>query len=155
MQTLCHLRPVLDIGNPGGGSYCRGHVVTPRLQAELDYLLPMWWRFKEPVWAGVEAFPSACPSARDYRTSRQYDDVNGAHDDAVDGMILEQVDIEIHALGNPHGAAIQYEARRLTIGVAVFRTWLLPQDKDELSALVSLSRDKLIERLLASGVLSR
>jgi hypothetical protein len=154
VQTLCPLRHMPMPVHPGSGSYCRGHVVTPRLQAELDYWLPAWWHFKEPPTAS-ESYPKTAAGTEKYRTSRQYDDVNGAHDLAVDAMVLQQIDEEIHALAQLECAAIQYEARRLTIGVAVFRTWLLPQDKHELSPMVTLSRDKLIEKLLAAGVLSR
>lgn len=127
--------------------------MTPRLQADLDYWLPRWWRWREPVGVS-EGHPSVCAGLEQYRSSRQYDDQNGALDHDVDAMILEQLDHEIHALAQLESIAIQYEARRLCIGVAVFRARILPVDSDELAALVLRARDKLIEKLVACGVLS-
>jgi hypothetical protein len=153
MQTLCHLRPVLDIGNPGGGSYCRGDVVT-RLQADLDYWLARWWSARDRPSAS-EGYPAVSAYLKNYRTSRQHDDTNGALDQDIDAMVIAQVDHDISAMEADSRLAISYEACRLSLGVAVFMLQRLPADRAELAALVLMARNNLTMRLLASGVLSR
>jgi hypothetical protein len=152
MQTLCPLRLMPMPVDPGSGSYCRGHVVT-RLQADLDYWLARWWGWRERPNVS-EGYYTAGPATKQYRTSRQYDDQNGALDEDVDCKILEQFDHEIHQLEQDQRIAVQYEARRLNIGVAVFMSPRLPTDKAELAAVILMARAILTTRLVAAGVLS-
>jgi hypothetical protein len=125
-----------------------------KLSADLDHWLARWWQTRERITAS-EGYPQACPGLKDYRTSRQYDDVSGALDGSIDAMILSQIDHEIHELPGDHHAAIIFEARRLVVGATVFMSRRLPEDRFALAALVLLARDNLTVRLIDCGVLSR
>ena len=124
---------------------------TAEIDATLDDLLIRWHQFS-PVRVG-RGFNDRTLVAGDYQISRQYDDCNGALDDAIEATILRQVGYEIEQLLPLHRIAIHMLARALVVGCEVFMSPRLPADRDERLSLIRLSRDALTVRLVASGVM--
>jgi len=57
---------------------------------DLIEALVFWWRY-EKSWSPVEGYPTECPSTMGYRTSRQYDDGNGAMETDSRGRWAQQI----------------------------------------------------------------
>jgi hypothetical protein len=120
--------------------------------AILDDILIRWhqWPGAGKVGRGFNNRALVCG---DYRTSRQYDDSNGALDDDLENRRMSQVDFEVSQMKDPHRAAIYCLARALVIGAQVFNSPRLPADRAERDAIVRQARALLTNRLLASGVM--
>ena len=120
--------------------------------AVLDSLLCEWHQ-----WASrgrtTRGYTGCSAGFSGYRVSRQYDDANGALDDAMDDGRMRQVEFEVGELASLHQAALRCQARALTIGVTVFASPRLPADPNERQAVVRQARAALTKRLLASGVI--
>jgi len=124
---------------------------TAEIDATLDDLLIRWHQFS-PGRVG-RGFNDRTLVAGDYQISRQYDDCNGALDDAIEATILRQVGYEIEQLQPLHRIAIHALARALVVGCEVFMSPRLPEDRDARAALVRVARDELTARLVAAGVM--
>jgi hypothetical protein len=121
--------------------------------AALDDILSRWhhWRsgFRVEVGHDTEA-----AGFSGYLTSRQYDDVNGALDDAIEDDIMAAVDAVIDNMAPSYQLVLQVQARALYVGVHVFNSPRLPQSRQVRDELQRLARAELIDRLTAAGVLS-
>lgn len=90
-------------------------------------LLATWWRH-EANWTPVEGFPKECPSTRGWRSSRQWDDANGALDGDHDHRVAVYVGHVISTIGEPCRSALYVMARNRVVGVQVFDSPRLPAD---------------------------
>ena len=118
--------------------------------AILDDLLIRWHTWRQG-YTGVRGFSREAAGTGDYVTSRQYDDQNGALDDALEDRIMRAVDYEIGELPLLEQCALQTQARALVVGCAVFTSPRLPVDRTEREALVARARTALYRRLVAAG----
>lgn len=128
--------------------------MTNDTDAILDDLLCKWAQWVRPITTstGHQHHAAGCGA---YRTSRQYDDTNGALDDDLDHMICKAVDGHVGAMPNepePYRLAIHAEARRLVVGVDVFRSARLPTGEAR-RALIVTARGMLVRRLTGAGVM--
>lgn len=119
--------------------------------AILDDLLAAWHAYgsSAPTGTGYCTHSLVCG---DYRTSRQYDDENGALDGELHKRTMQAVDFAISQLEPMHRYCIQQEARNLHAGRNVFISPRLPKDKAIRMALIAEARSFLAKRLQNAGV---
>lgn len=126
--------------------------MTNEPEAILDDLLCRWAQWCRPVNVG-RGYGRQALVCGQFRTSRQYDDANGALDEDLDHAMLRQVDYEISQIPQPENTALHAEGRRLRTGVDVFVSPRLPVDRMEREALRIRARVWLVKRLYAAGVM--
>lgn len=129
-----------------------GVALTDKQDSSLDSLLCEWHQWQKCARVG-RSFNNRALVCGEYRTSRQYDDANGALDHALDVSRWKQVDFEVSEMVDPYRAAIYVLARQLTVGVMVFSSPRLPRDPDESRAVVRTARGQLAARLVSAGVI--
>lgn len=119
----------------------------------LNDLLTRWH-----VWSSAYSFgkgyPSVDSACRDSRTSRQYDDTNGALDASVENKIMEAFDAVAWTIPQPHLTALQFQARNFHARRAVWTSPRLPNDEIERGVLLMEARNMLMRALARSGVMS-
>jgi len=120
--------------------------------AILDDLLCKWHQWQQGARV-ARGFNQSAVGMEGYRTSRQYDDANGALDAHVDDVIMKAVDHEVNELDDPHRTAIYCLARALTLGVMVFRSPRLPLDAAQFDEIIALARRALVARLVRAGII--
>lgn len=120
--------------------------------AILDDLLCRWHAWASTKPAQDVGYPTTNATCRLYRTSRQYDDSNGALDGDLDARIMEAVDSAIDQLSSVHRSAIHAHARNLASGYEVWSNPRLPTDQAERAALVDAARAQLMSHLRGLGV---
>jgi hypothetical protein len=125
--------------------------MTDDQHAILDDLLSRWHQW-QPRRATTGYAPKSLVCGA-YRTSRQYDDTNGALDDDLNALRCRQVDHDVCTMHDPHRAAIYVLARNLATGANVWISPRLPADPGERASIVSQARVILTKKLIASGVL--
>lgn len=113
---------------------------------DLIEALVFWWRY-EKSWSPVEGYPTECPSTMGYRTSRQYDDGNGAMETDSRGRWAQQIGAAVDRVPQPHRTALQFLARNRATGVSVWRSPRLPADDVERLQLVADAVDMLAREL--------
>lgn len=119
--------------------------------AALDDLLSRWhhWASSRPACKGFAPKALVCG---DYRTSRQYDDTNGALDDDLDASTMRTVDFQVSEMADPWRSAIYALARSLSCGYAVWSSpRIAPGDRQ---AVEAEARKRLTARLVSAGVLT-
>lgn len=129
------------------------HATTRAARAEaLDDLLSRWhhWQQSSSVGRGYDDHSAVVGQ---FRTSRQYDDDNGALYEDEEHELMRAVDFAVRELAGEHGAALHQQARALMLGVDVFRSPRLPADPAARAQLLGAAREMLMERLAAAGVL--
>lgn len=126
--------------------------MTSDYDAILDDLIRQWhiWSLHDMQGLG---FPSVSPGCCYYRTSRQYDDVNGALDTDAHQERMSVVDHAILSMADPWRTAVSINARNLATGAKVWRSVRLPQDDMQRAVLVAEARDMLARRLMADGLI--
>lgn len=107
-----------------------------------------WWAASERDGAGYPAETSYC---RMYRTSRQYDDTNGALDAGIEGKLMQAVDNAIQRLERLERIALSIDARNLATGCHVWSSAALPNG-EELVTLMAEARLRLREVLEEAGL---
>ncbi len=119
---------------------------------KLDDLLSRWhhWSSGARVTRG---HANRSLVAGDYITSRQYDDENGALDDAIESRIMRGVESVVERMEDPFRAAIYVEARALCLGVSVFRSPRLPEDPREARKVIDVARGMLVNQLTRAGLM--
>lgn len=127
-------------------------VVAAQRSAALDDLLSRWHHWRMGYGYG-RGYNGAAAGTGDYQTSRQYDDANGALDDAIEDGVMKQVDFEISELAPSYQLLLQVQARAVYLGVTVWSSPRLPQDRGKLAQLAVAARQALITSLLAAGVM--
>lgn len=118
----------------------------------LDDLLCRWAQWCRPVHVG-RGFNRQAVVAGQYRSSRQYDDQNGALDEDIEHQRMVAVDFQIGEMLDPWRTAINANARALVVGCDVFVSPRLPADRVERQAVVHVARGILVDRLQRAGVL--
>lgn len=118
----------------------------------LTRLLVDWHRWQHRYRFG-KGYPSTTPACRQSRTSRQYDDQNGALDAAVDDCVMEAVESAIDRIPQPWHTALCFEARNASSGVAVWLSPRLPADDVKRAHLVMDARARLVKELNFAGVM--
>ncbi len=118
--------------------------------AELDDVLSEWhsWQLRARVTRG---FASKSLVTGEYRTSRQWDDVNGALDDDLDSMRMRQVDFEVTQLADPWRSTVYALAKSASTGAAVFHSPRVPVE--DRARVLAEARQKIHARLRQAGVL--
>ena len=125
--------------------------MTVESDETLDGLLCRWHQ-----WQGTsigKGWHRTALVVGEYRTSRQYDDANGALDDHLDTIQMRAVEIAVQQMMDPYKAAIYCLARALTVGCSVFMSPRLPVDADDRAAIVCDARAMLTRRLQSAGVM--
>lgn len=107
-----------------------------------------WWAASERDGAG---YPSETTYCRMYRTSRQYDDTNGALDAGIEGKLMQAVDNAIQRLERLERIALSIDARNLATGCNVWSSAALPSG-EELVTLMAEARLRLREVLEEAGL---
>ena len=97
---------------------------------DLLELLVLWWR-AERQWSPVEGYPVECPSTRGWRSSRQYDDGNGAMETDARGALIRRIGAAVHSLGTPHSTRLYILARNRAEGTSTWTSPVMPQDPVE------------------------
>lgn len=120
--------------------------------AILDDLLIRWHQWRQG-YTPSRGFNDRSLVTGDYQISRQYDDANGALDDAIETTVMRQVEFEISELPPLEHIAICVLARALVVGSMVFMSPRLPADRHERDELMRRSRTLLTARLLSAGVM--
>jgi len=101
-----------------------------------------------------KGYPSVDSACRYSRTSRQYDDQNGALDSAVDSKIMEGVDGVMWNIQQPYLTALQFQARNLFTGKQVWTSPRLPVDPQERAVILIEARNILLRGLAKAGVMN-
>lgn len=114
--------------------------------AILNDLLGRWHRWACDYRTAV-GYPTAAAYLAQYRTSRQYDDVNGALDGDVENCIMSGVDGCLNSVPQPYRNALHLNARNLVTGLTVWRSPRLPDDDMARAQLVAEARAMLLKRL--------
>ena len=126
--------------------------MTPETQASLDDLLIRWH-----VWASsaklVRGWAPKALVCGEYRVSRQYDDWNGALDEALENAQMRAVDFQVSEMAEPYRSAVHQMARALHVGVAVFISPRLPADREARVIIVDAAREMIAKRLQAAGLI--
>ena len=121
-------------------------------EEELDALLSRWhsWSQSSKTATGYGQHSAGFDG---YRTSRQYDDSNGALDEDFDAQRCRAVDFAAEHLQDPWRAAIYAEARNLYTGAAVWGSPRLPADPAQRAMVVAQARGMMIAKLVSAGVM--
>jgi hypothetical protein len=113
------------------------------VDSTLEALLVRWHR-----WIGNESpdtgYYRINPSCALYRSSRQYDDSNGALDTDNRNAEMEAFDAAVNRLEQPYLTAIQVYARNLSTGVWSWRSSRIPVDEQDRVKLLIVARAKLL-----------
>lgn len=88
------------------------------------------------------------PGFEQHRTSRQYDDANGALDDAADMELARTVDSVIGKMADPWRTALHVEARNIDEPARVWATARII----DLKAVTLEARSMLWVRLESAGI---
>jgi hypothetical protein len=126
--------------------------MTESQSAALDDLLSRWHAWQQGAKASRGFAPKALVCG-EYRTSRQYDDGNGALDSDLEALRSRQVDHEVRQMAEPHRTAVYCEARNLSTGYAVWSSPRLPRHAVERESVVVAARQIICGRLVASGLI--
>ena len=110
------------------------------------------WHIRAVSTPPQTGYYTSNPACKLFKTSRQYDDANGALDSDQDGQVLEAVGHAIDRLEQPWRTAVEFNARNLATGFAVWRSPRLPTDDIERAQLVVDARCKLMVILRSDGV---
>jgi hypothetical protein len=110
---------------------------------DLISLLVLWHRLEDA--SSALGYPPECPSCREYLTSRQYDDVNGAFETHERGIMALRVGRAADGLEEPYRTAIFIFARNRATGRTVWTSPRLPADKEERAELVANALAMLAE----------
>lgn len=119
----------------------------------LNDLLTRWHQWSSSYTFG-KGYPSIDSACRSSRTSRQYDDSNGALDAAVENKIMEAFDAAVWTIDQPYLTALQFQARNLFTGRQVWTSPRLPVHDGERQVLMMEARNRLLRALARSGVMS-
>ena len=118
----------------------------------LDSLLADWYKWSRHYRFG-KGYPSCDVACRQSRTSRQYDDQNGALDGALDDSVMESFDAAMDRVEQPWRTALSFVAKNMHVRVAVWTSPRLPADRLELGIMIRQARTKLVHELQLNGVL--
>ena len=119
---------------------------------ELEQVLTEWHAWQRG-YRPVRSYNDRAQGCELHRSSRQYDDVNGALDEANRESQMRAVDYEISELPNEPRWCITEMAMHLARGHCLQRNPRLPRGPER-AALDARSRVMLTRRLVRAGVLT-
>jgi hypothetical protein len=127
-----------------------------QIEYKLDSLLAAWftWRQSFKLTRGYSGQDATC---RDYRSPGHWDWKNGAADARAEELQVEAVDVAVDKIPNSPqrwNTALQFEARNLVSGAAVWSSPMLPQEFEEREVLVREARNMLLKELRRVGVMT-
>jgi len=130
----------------------RAAVLLAERNAALDDLLSRWhhWQLGARVGRGHS---DRSLVTGDYRTSRQYDDQNGALYDDEEVQTMRAVQACVDNLIDPYRTVVYVLARALYLGTSAFVSPRLPADRAMRAELEAEARRRLIARLVDAGVI--
>lgn len=117
----------------------------------LNDVLSQWWAWRPTAFAD-NGYYTVNTTCRLYRPSRQRDDENGALDSDQHNGRMTTVDEAIDKMEQPWRTAVEFNARNLSTGQAVWRSPRLPTDDLERAHLVLHARAKLLLLLELAGI---
>lgn len=98
---------------------------------DLVGLLVFWWNYERSRSLAILGYPPECPSCREYITSRQYDDQNGAFDTDERGMLARNIGKAVDSIDEPWRTALYVLARNRATGVHVWSSERIKGDKEQ------------------------
>lgn len=107
----------------------------------LDHALILWHAWSRASERCAAGYARTAAGFSSYRTSRQYDDANGALDDAADMALARSVDSIISRMGRNHRLALHIEARNLDAPARVWATARIAAE--ELAAVTEAAKAAL------------
>lgn len=118
----------------------------------LDDILSRWhhWQLGARVGRG---HADRSLVAGDYRTSRQYDDVNGALDDDLEAATMRTVQSQVDNMVAPWKIAVYVIARNAYLGTSAFASPRLPSEPKARGQVIDEARRMILTRLRSAGVL--
>jgi hypothetical protein len=120
----------------------------------IDSLLSDWHKWSSMDTGARELwYQGQAAGLKMWRASRQYDDQNGALDADAHLSLMQAVDNVIEHLPRPEYTIVHVHAKNLAIGATVWRSPRLPQNRDELQALLNSARGLVSRQLAELGVL--
>lgn len=122
------------------------------LQYVLNDLLFRWhvWSRHTAYKAG---FAGKAAGFGQSRSNSQYDWESGVESALVDKRVMEGFDAAAQRIPQPWFTALQFEARNLSTGYAVWTSPRLPTNREEREVLVLEARVRLLKELARDGVL--
>lgn len=114
---------------------------------DLIGLLVLWHRVEQAGALRALGLPAECPSTRGYKTSRQYDDINGAAETDERGILAKAVGNVVNAMHEPYRTALYVLARNNSTGVCVWHSPRLPEPGEALDEVVSKALALFAERV--------
>jgi hypothetical protein len=114
---------------------------------DLIGLLVLWHRCEQSGALRALGLPAECPSTAGYRTSRQYDDANGAAETDARGQLAKAVGQVVSSIHEPYRTALHVVARNHATGIQVWASPRLPEDGSALADVVSEALALFQERL--------
>ena len=131
-----------------------------RLEADINQVLNdllARWHVWSSSYSFGKGYPSVDSACRDSRTSKQYDDQNGALDAAVENRIMEGFDAVMWQMPNttqqPYLTALQFQARNFHTRAQVWKSPRLPTEQMELVVVLMEARNHLIKALARNGMM--
>jgi hypothetical protein len=124
----------------------------PVREALLDELLVRWWQWKAPMQP-ARGHGSVALGFEAFRVTRQYDDENGALYEDEEAQVMKAFEREVNALESQHRTVVYVMARALTLGVAVFTSPRIPQERQARELAVKAARAALAARLTDAGLM--
>lgn len=118
----------------------------------MDDLLSRWHHWLHPISVS-RGHSSQSPGSELYRASRQYDDENGALDDAIEHRVMQGVQACFDRLVQPYSAAIIMHARNLHLGLAVYHSPRFSTDPAERAAVLGEAKRLMQALLVGAGLI--
>ncbi len=127
-------------------------IIQADQSARLDDLLSRWdhWAHSQRAVKGYATKALVCG---DFRISRQYDYDNGAMDADIEDSIMKVVHFHLAETPDPYRSALYCQARNLRLGLDVWASPRLPQDRCERARVLASGRVMITKRLTVAGVL--
>lgn len=119
----------------------------------LDDILSRWHTWRQGYRPTRGFNDRSTVAGENYLVSRQYDDTNGALDDALESRTMRNVDHEISELGVMQQIVLAFQARSLSLGCEIWTNPRLPTDPAERDKLLGSARAALSRRLANAGVI--
>lgn len=122
------------------------------ISEHINYLLAQWhsWSAGHQITHGYPTINTTCRQAR---SSRQYDDANGALDAYIDHVVMEAVDGVIETVSEPYRSALSVQARNLHTGAQVWNSPRLPADPVQRGHVVVKAREMFVSGLTRRNLL--
>lgn len=154
-MTTMTLNPLRFSASPRKPVQVARQALSP-VDAELNDLLSRWHEYRHGYRA-ARGHSGANAACRDAGSGSAWDWLNGAEDARAEQQIMRGVDAAVERVPDEPRhwrTAIQFEARNLHSGAAVWLSNRLPRDRGEREVLVLEARNRLLLELRREGVMT-